>query len=224
MPPDSTLHPKWWCSPVADPQTNTLRVQSSVNSPSHPHSAARCAQSLVWLLALIWWSVLLGRGLLRAIVIHGVLTLWPFQLDRNLRLRLLNVIVFSEGLKSRGQHLHPQHAIRNAVKTRLPFRVSLQFHVPAFLLALRIHGMHDHRSISDRLPVIVLDDLEIQKRGRFVLIFLPERRARHRKHNQEYAGRNDLLHASHSIQTRFACHLVSSWMSLDLLRSFTMPR
>src|ERR1035438_9730093 len=110
----------WSSSPAADPHMNTLPAPSSVSSPSHPPSlrleSAPFLGRLVVLLRGGWVSLWPGARAPPAIVIYRILTRRPLQLDRDLRLRLPDVVVFPERLKTCRYHLHPQHAIRNAVK------------------------------------------------------------------------------------------------------------
>src|SRR5579859_3524889 len=157
---------------------------------------------LVRLLWILRWSVLLRRRvrILWLIFINRELPLWPFQLDGDIHLGLVNVEIFPVSLKSLRQHLHSQHAIGDAVEIRLSIRVGLQLQAAALLLALQIDWMHDHGSISHRLSVVILDHQEVQQGRRFVVtifILLGDSQARCRKHpDQHHADCKKLSHAA----------------------------
>src|ERR1700747_1851613 len=90
------------------------------------------------------------------ILVDRVLPLGTLQLDGDLHRRLVDFVIFAEGLKSRRQYLYPQLAVRNAVEASLALGVGLEFKAAAVLLVMPAHRMHDHPRVAHRLSIDIL--------------------------------------------------------------------
>ena len=100
------------------------------------------------------------------IFVDGILTLRALQPDGDFLLRLIDLEIVAEGLKSGRDDLYPQHAERNAVEVRLALGIRLQLESGLHLLLVFSHGMQYHGGIANRFAAIVLEDNEVRRRGK----------------------------------------------------------
>src|SRR6202167_373687 len=132
-------------------------------------------------------NALLRRFLVTSI--GRVLVAWMLQLHRNLHLRLIDLVIFAEGLEMRRQHLHSQRAIRNSIDASLPLGIRLQIHLSTFLFTFALHRMQYHLRIPQRLPVGVAHHYKLQAARRPAVILSPnqsaEAKGKHHHHRQQ---------------------------------------
>src|ERR1017187_691824 len=98
----------------------------------------------------------LAGAAVRVVLVDGILPLWPLQPDDHFLLGLVNGVILSEGLETRGDDLHAQHSVRNTIAPGLALAVGLKFKSAFRLLAAPSHGIDrkstrlnsSHRCIS----------------------------------------------------------------------------
>src|ERR1035441_5995130 len=106
----------------------------------------------------------LAGAAVRVVLVDGILPLWPLQPDDHFLLGLVNGVILSEGLETRGDDLHAQHSVRNTIAPGLALAVGLKFKSAFRLLAAPSHGMQDDGGIAHRLAVVVFEDSKLKRR------------------------------------------------------------
>src|SRR6202521_5468687 len=124
-------------------QTSIRRLVSRLLAVASAHLSLR-------LRVRVWrrWRGLIFLLVVLMIVVNRILAFRTLQLDGDFNRRLVHIVVPAEGLAPRGQHLHPQLAVGNAVKAGLAVRVSFEFEATAVLLVMLAHRMHHDSEIG----------------------------------------------------------------------------
>src|SRR5437763_3366249 len=85
---------------------------------------------------LVFIFLVVALLLFRMIIVDRILSLRTLQLDRDLHLRLADLVIIAERLEALRQHLHSQRSVRNPIEAGLPFRIGLELKSGVCLLSL----------------------------------------------------------------------------------------
>src|SRR5208337_1099028 len=122
------------------------------------------------------------------LVVNCVLVLRTLQTDGKVLLGLIDRVIVSKGLKSRGDDLHPQHSVRQAICFGPTLGIRLELNSAFGLLAVTANRMQDHCGVAHGLAVVVLENNKLYRgrlAGRLILITGSEQSGNHEQDKKD---------------------------------------
>src|SRR5271157_356408 len=122
------------------------------------------------------------------LVVNCVLVLRTLQTDGKVLLGLIDREIVSKGLKSRSDDLHPQHAVRHAIRFGPTLGIGLELNSAFGLLAVTANRMQDHCGVAHGLAVVVLENNKLYRgrlAGRLILITGSEQSGNHEQDKKD---------------------------------------